>query len=270
MDTLETNVQRKTRLPSSDSVEVVPKRLAVIVPCYNEAESIQQLSKKLGILAESAAQSFQLELILVDDGSSDTTHGMLCDHFRANEHVRVVRHATNQGIAAAIATGIGATDSPILASIDADCTYDPLLVLAMADLLTEEVDMVVASPYHPGGRVEGVPAWRLQLSRCASRLYGLVLHNKLHTYTSCVRVYRRSAVQRYAVREPGFVGIVELLWAVDAAGGKIVECPAILTVRSFGVSKMKVSSTTYKHVKFLSRILLRRMLPKALLASPKN
>jgi len=124
----------------------------------------------------------------------------------------------------------------------------------MAELLTEGVDMVVASPYHPEGAVEGVPAWRLTLSRLASSLYRCLLHNKLHTYTSCVRVCRRRAVAELPQTHPGFVGIVELLWSLDARGGRILEHPARLTVRRFGQSKMRVTRTIYQHLKLLARI----------------
>src|SRR5207247_1582762 len=83
-----------------------------------------------------------------------------------------------------------------VASLDADCTYEPTQLLSLLKLLTEGVDVVVASPYHPGGKVVGVPRWRLALSRLASRLYGLVMRNQLDTYTSCVRIYRRSSVAK--------------------------------------------------------------------------
>ena len=103
-----------------------------------------------------------------------------------------MRHEANRGLAAAIPTGLAETQAEIVASLDADCTYDPLQLVPMLRLLAPDVDLVVASPYHPRGTVEGVAAWRLALSRLASRLYRCVMRNKLHTYTSCVRVYRRS------------------------------------------------------------------------------
>ena len=95
--------------------------------------------------------------------------------------------------------------------------------------MTDDVDMVVASPYHPRGKVVGVPPgdW---LSRGWRRgCIGLVMRNKLHTYTSCVRVYRKSAVVDLPVSHGGFVGVVELLWQLDRRGGTIAECPAVLT-----------------------------------------
>jgi glycosyltransferase involved in cell wall biosynthesis len=170
--------------------------------------------------------------------------------------VRLVRHAVNRGIAAAIETGLASTDADIVASIDADCTYDPAQLAAMLPLLAPGVDLVVASPYHPQGRVRGISGWRLALSKLASRLYRLLLRNKLHTYTSCFRVYRPSAVRELRVANPRFVGVVELVWLVDRRGGRIAECPAVLTTRATGQSKMRVVRTGLAHLRFLARVAL--------------
>jgi dolichol-phosphate mannosyltransferase len=154
--------------------------------------------------------------------------------------------------------------------LDADCTCDPAELAAMTRLLRPDVDLVVASPYHPAGRVRGVPRWRLELSRVASRLYRALLTNKLHTYTSCVRVYRRDAVVDLPLDHAGFVGVVELLWRVDRGGGKIVEHPVELTARTTGCSKMRTAATTLAHLRLLARIALLRWRPgrRGLVASP--
>ena len=164
-----------------------------------------------------------------------------------------ILRATNRGIAAAISTG-PATRAGRDRRLDRrhDCTYDPLQLVPMLRLFEQDVDAVVASPYHPAGSVVGVPAWRLGLSKLASRLYRGVFRNKLNTYTSCVRVYRRSSVVNLPLRNGGFVGVVELLWQLDRRGGKIVEHPATLTVRKTGHSKMRVARTTLLHLRLLS------------------
>jgi dolichol-phosphate mannosyltransferase len=130
----------------------------------------------------------------------------------------------------------------------------------MLPLLTESVDLVVASPYHPAGGVVGVPRWRLAISRLASRLYRLVMHNSLHTYTSCVRLYRRSSVADLTLESNGFVGIVELVWQLDRRGGKIVEAPAVLRVRQTGQSKMRVARATLAHLRLLTQAAWQRLL----------
>jgi dolichol-phosphate mannosyltransferase len=244
--------------PPLASEQAGSTRLAIIVPCYNEAESLDKLVAALAT-AQTALADYSVELVLVDDGSSDETCRLLEERYAGREDVRLVRHSVNRGIAAAIETGLASSDADVVASIDADCTYDPAQLAVLVPLLTPGVDLVVASPYHPQGRVRGVSSWRLAISKLASRMYRLFLRNKLHTYTSCFRVYRPSAVRDLRVANPRFVGVVELVWLVDRRGGRIVECPAVLTTRATGQSKMRVVRTGLAHLRFLTRVALTRL-----------
>jgi dolichol-phosphate mannosyltransferase len=117
---------------------------------------------------------------------------------------------------------------------------------------------VTASPYHPQGRVRNVPEWRLFLSKAASLLYRQVLEQKLFTYTSCFRVYRRSALLNLRLKETGFLGVAEITGRLDQRGSKIVEHPATLEVRLFGFSKMKIFRTIAGHLSLLARLLMWR------------
>jgi hypothetical protein len=146
--------------------------------------------------------------------------------------------------------------------MDCDCTYDPHELVHMIPLLTPDVDLVTASPYHPhGGRVMNVPEWRLVLSKGASWLYSKVLRHKLHTYTSCFRVYRRSAVADLELKEMGFLGVSETLALLDLRGHNIREFPTTLYVRILGQSKMKVARNIVGHLKNLWRMRqMRRLL----------
>jgi glycosyltransferase involved in cell wall biosynthesis len=236
------------------------QRLTVVVPCFNEAESLTRLAVELRRLRHALAGQYEAEILLVDDGSTDATWQLLHDHFGDDPATRLIRHETNRGIAAAIRTGLAHASAEIVASIDADCTYQPVQLLSLLALMADDVDMVVASPYHPAGKVVGVAGWRLALSRLASRLYALVLRNQLHTYTSCFRVYRKSSVVDLSLSRGGFVGVVELLWQLDRHGGRIVECPAVLSVRTTGQSKMRVARTAFAHLGLLAHAAWQRLL----------
>jgi hypothetical protein len=121
-------------------------------------------------------------------------------------------------------------------------------------MLTDGVDMVTASQYHKKGEVRNVPKWRLLFSKGASFCYRRVLQTKLATYTSCFRVYRRSAMVDLNVEDGGFLGVTEMLGRLDLKGGKIVECPAVLETRLFGASKMNTAKTTIEHLGLLYRL----------------
>src|ERR687885_664891 len=82
---------------------------------------------------------------------------------------------------------------------------------ALLDLLRPEIDIVTASPYHPGGGVDGVPAYRLLFSKGASAMYRVLLDPRLHTYTAMYRAYRREVIERIPTTSDGFLMVTELL-----------------------------------------------------------
>ena len=139
-----------------------------------------------------------LRVLFVDDCSCDNTYEVLQSLFGDDPDIRIVRHETNKGVSAAILTGINAAKTEIVASIDCDCSYDPLELQNMLPLMTKNVAMVTASPYHRDGKVSNVPRWRLVLSHTLSMMYRSLLKQQLSTWTSCFRIYRKHADHRSA------------------------------------------------------------------------
>jgi polysaccharide deacetylase family protein (PEP-CTERM system associated) len=242
------------RIPELASRTGRKTAVSIVAPCFNEELALPYLANTLEGVREKLAGQYDLQFVLVDDGSSDRTWPSMEKIFGKSADVKLVRHEVNRGVAAAILTGIRAADADVVCSIDCDCTYDPLELERMIPLLTADAAMVTASPYHPQGGVRNVPGWRLVLSRGASWLYRRTLRQKLSTYTSCFRVYRKSAVAEMKIDEPGFLGVAEILGRVDLAGGRIVEFPAVLDSRIIGRSKMKTVRTILGHLKLLSKL----------------
>lgn len=249
------------RRASRSRVEGGVTPVTIIVPCCNEAEGLPHLAPVLSSVAVRLAPRYQVRFLLVDDGSTDDTWRLLERHFGGRADCRLLRHEQNRGLAAAIATGLHAAETEIVCSMDADCTYDPHELAEMIPLLDEGAALVTASPYHPEGGVKNVAAWRLGLSRGASWLYRRVLGRPLHTYTSCFRVYRRSAVLDLPVEEQGFLGVAELLARAVQRGDDVVEYPTVLDSRRYGRSKMKVARTVWGHLRLLARLARRHESP---------
>jgi glycosyltransferase involved in cell wall biosynthesis len=233
--------------------------VSIVVPCFNEELVLPYLANTLRRVEEKLSQEYELYFIFVDDGSSDGTWHSLRQQFGAQRNCFLVRHPENRGVAAAILTGIRSAETDIVCSIDCDCTYDPHELKNMLPLLAEGVALVTASPYHPHGKVLNVPGWRLSLSKAASFLYRRVLPQRLYTYTSCFRVYRKKAIMDLVLREQGFLGIAELVGQLGLRNAQIVEHPAVLAVRVLGDSKMKVLRTVFGHLRLITRLLLQRV-----------
>lgn len=229
--------------------------VSVVVPLYNERECVEQLVASLASLEAKLGDRFAFEFVLVDDGSVDETAHLLEQALADRANYRIVRHAANRGIGAAIQTGLRAARHEVVVSMDCDGSYDPLLLAELVPLLEPGVDLVTASPYHVQGAVENVPLWRLRLSRLASQLYGIACWRRLSCYTSCCRAYRRSVAAPIELDNPGFVGVAELLCKVLEQGGKVVEHPAMLRARTAGVSKMRVFRASVGHLQLMARIL---------------
>jgi hypothetical protein len=244
-----------------DTLKVVqpPTAVTVVVPCYNEQQSLPYLANTLRSVMAEWSGRYRFDFVFVDDCSTDLTWPTLQAIFADIERCTLLRHDRNQGVAAAIQTGIRAAASDIVCSIDCDCTYDPHDLGRMIPLLTDGVDVVTASPYHPQGSVKNVARWRLFLSKGLSKLYRVVLRQKLYTYTSCFRVYRRQAAASIPIERGGFFGVTEMLGRLDLSGHRIVEFPATLEARILGRSKMKILHTIVGHLSLLGQLIRLRL-----------
>jgi polysaccharide deacetylase family protein (PEP-CTERM system associated) len=248
-----------SRVGTAPSGDRVLTAVTVVVPCYNEQQSLPYLANTLRSVVHEWGDRYHFSFIFVDDCSTDRTWETLQTIFGAQPHCTLLRHACNRGVAAAIQTGLHSATSDIVCSMDCDCTYDPHELGRMIPLLTDDVDVVTASPYHPLGKVKNVAQWRLFLSKGLSRLYRLVLRQKLYTYTSCFRVYRRRAAIGIAVQRGGFFGVTEMLGRLDLAGRRIVEFPTTLEARMLGRSKMKILRTIVGHLSLLTHFVRLRL-----------
>ena len=258
---------RQPRLWQPDWTEAdVPTELpgnrtpvSIVVPCYNEELILPYLANTLRSVEKQLRQKYAVTFILVDDGSKDHTWEDIQKTFGNKPGFELCHHEVNQGVTAAILTGIRRAKTEIVCSMDCDCTYDPHELAKMIPLLEGGVDLVTASPYHPQGHVRNVPGWRLRLSKSASWMYRRVLRQKLYTYTSCFRVYRRSAVLKLKVLRTNFLGIAEMVGKLDLQGSKIIEYPATLEVRMLGRSKMKTLRTIFGHLRLMTGLLVSRL-----------
>lgn len=256
-------VEVATAAAAADTIHTATP-VTIVIPCYNEQEALPYLANTLKSVEKTLTDaSYKPSFIFVDDRSTDDTLEVLKRLFGEWPNVNVVQHESNLGVAAGIMTGIRAAATDLVCSMDCDCTYDPHELANMLPLMKGGVDLVTASPYHRLGGVRNVPGWRLFLSKGASFLYRRVLNAKLDTYTSCFRVYRRDAFLDLELTETGFLGVAEMLGRLDLSGGRIVEFPAVLDVRLFGISKMKTARTIAGHVKLLTRLTEQRWFRKS-------
>ena len=101
-------------------------RLSILIPCYNEEENIKNLRDQLQDGIRSLLNEYQVEIVFIDDGSSDGTwealHNVFGDSEANGSIIKYCRHAHNEGLGAAIRTGIQASHGDILVTTDSDGT----------------------------------------------------------------------------------------------------------------------------------------------------
>ena len=237
--------------------------LSIIIPCFNEEDGMAQLESKLMPVVRDLAQTRTVEIVLVDDGSADKTWALMQETFgefrEPNITVRLEKHPRNLGLGAAIRTGFAAATGDIVVTTDSDGTYKFSEIPAMLGYMTNDVDIVTASPYHPQGGVEGVPQYRLVLSKGSSFIYRLIVKWDIYCYTALFRAYRREVIDTIPFHADGYLAGTEFMVKAMLAGYRVAEYPTVLHQRNFGVSKAKIARTIKAHLQFQGRILLNKL-----------
>lgn len=232
------------------------KSIAIIIPCFNEEESLPQLFEKLPLLEKALSPRANPYFIFVDDGSKDKTYDGLVARKNLLGSIRIVRHAVNQNLGAALKTGIAeAPDCDYIGFLDSDCTYEPAIILRLLDEVESGADIATVSPYHPQGKVDGVPEWRLFLSKGCSFIYRVLLHTDFFTYTAMVRVMKSHVARETISERNDFAFVAESLIKAIRRGYVIREVPTVLAVRKFGVSKMNVVRTIRSHLTIIRKLM---------------
>lgn len=247
-----------TSCPDESSQQV---DLSIVVPCFNEVDSIPALECGLRPVVALLVRSCSLELVFVDDGSSDGTSEAIRTSLGSSAGVpcRVEKHPTNRGLGAALRTGFEVARGEVIVTTDCDGTYRFAEIPCLLSYLTPDVDVVTASPYHPLAGVDNVPFYRLLLSRGSSLIYRLLVSGGVHTYTSLFRAYRRHVIEAIPFGSDGFLAGTEILVKALLKGYRVVECPMVLHARQRGTSKAKLARTMMAHLEFQGRVLRHRL-----------
>lgn len=163
--------------------------LSVVVPLYNEEESLPHLVEKLLAALRPLGRTF--ELVLVDDGSKDGTAAVLRDlTSRVSELVAVLLRR-NYGQTAAMAAGFDASVGGVIVTLDGDLQNDPAdIPMLLARLEQDELDLVSGwRQQRQDGALD-----RLLPSLLANRLIARVTGVRLHDYGCSLKAYRREVV----------------------------------------------------------------------------
>jgi glycosyltransferase involved in cell wall biosynthesis len=227
--------------------------LSVIVPVFNEEESIAPLVKSLMSVLGQTGRDF--EIIFVDDGSTDRSAERLANAIAAHPEIRVIQFRYNAGQTAALMAGIDHASGNTIVTIDADLQNDPEDIPILLSKLDEGADVV------SGWRKDRHDAAirRNFVSRIANILISGISGVKLHDYGCTLKAYRKEVLggMRLYGEMHRFVPIY-----ASWMGAKVVELPVRHKARRFGRSKYGLNRTfkvmlDLLVVKFFSRYLVK-------------
>lgn len=197
------------------------KRLSVIVPLYNEQESVPILQ---GELAE-ALDGIDYEIIFVDDGSEDQTATQIA----AGPHIRVLSFARNAGQSAAVWAGLKVATGDVLVLIDGDLQNDPADIPRLLAELSSGADLVC------GYRAERKDTFVKRVSsRIANFIRSRFTRDGVRDTGCTLKAMRRQCIGALLP----FKGMHRFIPAlVKGAGYRLVEIPVNHRPRRFGRSK---------------------------------
>lgn len=230
-------------------------KLSLIIPVYNEAACVTDSAARLRSALGYLRKTYEIDVILVDDGSQDGTPRMLNAAFADIADVKIVSHTANLGVGAALRTGFDHADGDVIITTDFDGTYPfnaiPQLV---ARMIVDQADIVVASPYHPNGSIHHSTGHHVILEGGVSLLYRLFVNRHIHTWTSLFCSYQRYVVERVPFNSDNALASTELLVRAMHAGYKVSELPINLHERASGRSRMSALNLAFAHILHLSRL----------------
>ncbi|MBS3146805.1 glycosyltransferase family 2 protein [Candidatus Woesearchaeota archaeon] len=237
------------------------KKLSLIIPCYNEEDGIKNLHERLMPVISDLSKRYSVELLFIDDGSTDKTNEMLQKYFGQAKSTKIIKHNKNLNLGAAFRTGFAKASGDIIVTLDSDCTYRPEEIPNLLEQInSNNFDIITGSPYHPKGGVENVPAYRIFLSKSVSILYKIATGKNIYTFTSMFRAYKKEVIKNIEFRSNDFLSPAEILLVAINKGYKIGEYPTVLHVRKFGKSKFnKLFMIMRRHMGLLSSEVLVRL-----------
>ena len=202
--------------------------LSLVIPCYNEQENVPTLLTRVQASLNVLGKPY--EVIIIDDGSTDSTPALLDEALHRLPWLRVIRMGRNCGQSAAFEAGFAAARGQIIATIDADLQNDPEEIPRLLPLLEEKkVDMIT------GWRKErqDTPFRRWQ-SRQANRIRNWITQETVQDSASSLKIYRAGAVKGLKLFRGAHRYFPTL---VKMRGGTVYETPVKHSQRFAGTAK---------------------------------
>jgi len=162
--------------------------LSVIVPVFNEVDSVQELAAELTKVL--SAHKWQYELLLIDDGSTDGTFPLLEKLHQNDHHIRVIQFRRNFGKSEALSAGFSVARGQLIITMDGDLQDDPAEIPSLVTKLNEGYDLVSGWK-----KCRKDPLSKRFPSKVWNRMTSLMTGLRLHDFNCGIKIYRHEVVK---------------------------------------------------------------------------
>ncbi|MCK5620348.1 MAG: glycosyltransferase family 2 protein [Candidatus Krumholzibacteria bacterium] len=228
----------------------VQNGLTVVVPVYNECDGIRGSIQRMRRICESF--NGEIEVIFVDDGSTDGSENILADQLQSP--FRVIRHAENRGYGASLKGGIRAAKYNIVAITDADDTYpDERIPEFYATMQEHALDMLVGARL---GAKAHIPLIRRPPKWALNKLANYLCDYRIPDLNSGLRLMKKDVVERFFNILPDGFSFTTTITLALLANGLAVEYVPIEYARRSGSSKIRPVHDTLNFVQLICRTVM--------------
>jgi glycosyltransferase involved in cell wall biosynthesis len=207
-----------------------PAGLSVFFPAYNDSGTIA--SMVIRTVKTAAALTPDFEVIVVDDGSADSTAEIADELARTYPQVRAIHHPINRDYGAALQTGFRSATKELIFYTDGDAQYDPAELAALWGKMTPAIDLV------NGYKISrSDPVHRIIIGRVYHYIVSILFGLKLRDIDCDFRLMRRTIFDRINLDKTSGIICVEMMKKIQDGGFRIAEVPVHHFHRAFGKSQ---------------------------------
>lgn len=212
--------------------------LSLIIPCYNEEDTIEPCVEK--VLKISEKQDFNLELVIVNDASTDKSLEKINKLSEKHPEIKVLSHEKNMGKGAALRTGLTNATGDYIGIQDADEEYNPFEYSTLLDtMITKNADVVYGSRYLKPSNHRVLYFWHTWMNKKLTLVSNMFTNLDITDMETCYKLFKKEVIQEVApkLKENRFGFEPEVTVRIAQGGYEVYECAISYNPRSYEEGK---------------------------------